>query len=236
MGGGVGRGWRGGVGAPSASEGTREFQQEPPPPVCGEWGGGLPRGPVPSPADDGSAGLPPSPRRGRTWPICQLGPFRAPAPPGPCAPARPGPGERPGLWLCQTLLLPAGPPCAVAMATPQHVSRACCSLFISCWGQSHFGEAPGAARQRGAPQRPLGVLGLGQALTPCQERVGASGRVRGPLRGQGDGGKRAEGGGQREIKQPRGGSTCGRVSKGPVTAPSHLRSTLLLEGSLQPTE
>ena len=157
-------------------------------PVCDQRGSGLPSTSVlacDSAGEGGPSSEGPQP--------CHVGPL--------LRTARPRPGGRPDLLLCQTPLLPAGPPCTVAMAILPHVSRACCSCFISLRGQSHFREAPGAARQQGdSPEAPRGP-GPRPGLDPCQQ----SGSPGWPWR------RWEPGGGQgctvrTEIKQPQVGA------------------------------
>lgn len=136
-----------------------ENSSKSPHPVCDQRGSRLPSTSVLA-CDSPGWGSPRPPQRGRGLVMLV-----------PRAPARPRPGGRPGPLLCQTPFLPAGPPCTVAMATPLHVSRACCSHFVSLWGQSHFREAPGAARQKGdSPEAPRGP-GPRPGLDPGQRRA-----------------------------------------------------------------
>lgn len=116
-------------------------------------------------------------------------------PPRPVWPLRPSPTQP--WWEARPVALPdataaSWPALRVAMAILQHVSRSALPL-ISLWGQSHFREARGLPGRAEVPQRPLGVLGSGQALTPA-EGGGLQAKMRAPQGGQGDGGKPGVGG------------------------------------------
>lgn len=172
-------GW-GGRGCPLPQKAS-ENSSKSPHPVCDQRGSGLPLTSVLA-CDSPGRGVP-LPSSERPWP-CHVGPLCS-SPTSPWWEARPAalPDSIPASW-------PALHGCH---GNPRRVSRACCSRFASSLSgaRATSGRPRGLPGRREIPRRPLGVLGLGQALTPAS---GGQGMTRMALGGQGDGGKLGLGG------------------------------------------